>query len=249
MEAREKVYLAIFLACWLCKFVLPGEDVDLIRPSTFKVASMKATGRHFCLVVSVLASIYNVFREISTTSDLSTCIATFLIHHVYGWLANNFGTHYISKRNSYLKMTIYLRFLHWPKLFLRFLIDTSIPKEQFEGLLKSIDRVKELESFFPSSMLSYYQVKELEKLRGELDNSLTFEKEATSKFSSSQIELIRVNEELKELNAKKERLVSSLEGVEKELQNRKIDVSRIQEKISNFENTLVHGEVEEQALQ
>ncbi|KAK4389546.1 hypothetical protein Sango_2291600 [Sesamum angolense] len=36
---KEEVYLAAYLACWLCLFVLPGNDVNSIRPSTFKMAS------------------------------------------------------------------------------------------------------------------------------------------------------------------------------------------------------------------
>ncbi|KAK4385682.1 hypothetical protein Sango_2692200 [Sesamum angolense] len=39
---REEVYLAAYFACWLCVFVLPGKDVNFIRPSTFKMASFMA---------------------------------------------------------------------------------------------------------------------------------------------------------------------------------------------------------------
>ncbi|KAF2286851.1 hypothetical protein GH714_033143 [Hevea brasiliensis] len=49
-------------------------------------------------------------------------------------------------------------------------IDTSIPKERFEGLLKNIDRVSQLESSFPSSISLDCQVKKLNKLKEELDN-------------------------------------------------------------------------------
>ncbi|KAL0444701.1 UNVERIFIED_CONTAM: hypothetical protein Slati_2192800 [Sesamum latifolium] len=42
---KEEVYLAAYLACWLCTFVLPNKDVNSIRPSTFKMASMMASGR------------------------------------------------------------------------------------------------------------------------------------------------------------------------------------------------------------
>ncbi|KAI5312470.1 hypothetical protein L3X38_041643 [Prunus dulcis] len=38
-EDIDRSYLAAFLACWLCKFVFPKDDVTLIRPGVFKVAS------------------------------------------------------------------------------------------------------------------------------------------------------------------------------------------------------------------
>ncbi|KAL0446360.1 UNVERIFIED_CONTAM: hypothetical protein Slati_1763900 [Sesamum latifolium] len=41
---KEEVYLAAYLACWLCTFVLLGNDVNSIHPSTFKMASMMASG-------------------------------------------------------------------------------------------------------------------------------------------------------------------------------------------------------------
>ncbi|KAL0451373.1 UNVERIFIED_CONTAM: hypothetical protein Slati_1115400 [Sesamum latifolium] len=55
---KEEVYLAAYLACWLCTFVLPGKDVNSIRPSTFKMASMMVNGRRVSLAIPVLASIY-----------------------------------------------------------------------------------------------------------------------------------------------------------------------------------------------
>ena len=47
----KETYLAVFLACWLCKFVLPCGGVNLIRPRVFKVASRMAQGETFSLVV------------------------------------------------------------------------------------------------------------------------------------------------------------------------------------------------------
>ena len=38
----KETYLAVFLACWLCKFVLPWGVVNLIRPGVFKIASRMA---------------------------------------------------------------------------------------------------------------------------------------------------------------------------------------------------------------
>ncbi|KAF2290306.1 hypothetical protein GH714_010135 [Hevea brasiliensis] len=85
VEAHEEIYQAAFLNYGLYKFVLSYKEVDLIRPSTFKVASMMAIGRRSYLAVPILASIYNGLREISTSSDLSTCLATSPVHFVYGW--------------------------------------------------------------------------------------------------------------------------------------------------------------------
>ncbi|KAL0455730.1 UNVERIFIED_CONTAM: hypothetical protein Slati_0912200 [Sesamum latifolium] len=55
---KEEVYLAAYLACWLCTFVLPDKDVNSIRPSTFKMASMMASDRRVSLGIPILASIY-----------------------------------------------------------------------------------------------------------------------------------------------------------------------------------------------
>ena len=49
----KKTYLATFLACWLCKFVLSWGGVNLIRPRVFKVASRMAQDETFSLVVPV----------------------------------------------------------------------------------------------------------------------------------------------------------------------------------------------------
>ncbi|KAL0304920.1 UNVERIFIED_CONTAM: hypothetical protein Sangu_3060800 [Sesamum angustifolium] len=55
---KEEVYLAAYLACWLCLFVLPGNDVNSIRPSTFKMTSLMANGRRVNLTIPVLATCY-----------------------------------------------------------------------------------------------------------------------------------------------------------------------------------------------
>ncbi|KAL0307058.1 UNVERIFIED_CONTAM: hypothetical protein Sradi_6123100 [Sesamum radiatum] len=64
---KEEVYLAAYLACWLCLFVLPGNDVNSIRPSTFKMASLMANGRRVNLAIPVLASIYEGLNTIATS--------------------------------------------------------------------------------------------------------------------------------------------------------------------------------------
>ncbi|KAI3446918.1 hypothetical protein Pfo_003583 [Paulownia fortunei] len=42
-SSREETHLAAYLACWLCTFVLPSDDINLIRSSTFKMASIMAS--------------------------------------------------------------------------------------------------------------------------------------------------------------------------------------------------------------
>ncbi|KAL0444121.1 UNVERIFIED_CONTAM: hypothetical protein Slati_2134800 [Sesamum latifolium] len=90
----EKVYLAAYLACWLCTFVLPGKDVNSIRPSTFKMASMTASGRRVSLAIPVLASIYEGLNTIATSSRPVYTSPSFPVHFVYAWLAFYFKTHY-----------------------------------------------------------------------------------------------------------------------------------------------------------
>ena len=66
----KETYLAAFLACWLCKFVLPWGSVNLIRHGVFKVASRMAQGETFSLTIPALASIYNGLNEIACSSKM-----------------------------------------------------------------------------------------------------------------------------------------------------------------------------------
>ncbi|CAL8168348.1 unnamed protein product [Prunus armeniaca] len=95
-EDMEKSYLAAFLACWLCKFVFPKDDVTLIRPGVFKVASRMAHGVSFGLAVPVLASIYKGLNNISSADDPGICTTVLPFHYVYGWLGEYFDTHFTS---------------------------------------------------------------------------------------------------------------------------------------------------------
>ena len=65
---RDGTHLAAFLDCWLCVFVLPTSEVNIIRLGTFKVASFLAKGRAHSLAVPVLASIYRGLNSISESS-------------------------------------------------------------------------------------------------------------------------------------------------------------------------------------
>ena len=104
----KETYLAAFLACWLCKFVLPWRIVNLIRPGVFKVASKMAQGETISLVVPVLANIYNGLNEIACSSKPRTNASIFPIHFLYGWLGEYFDTHFISPSwNHPARMTYY----------------------------------------------------------------------------------------------------------------------------------------------
>ena len=92
---QDEIYLAAFLSCWLCKFVLPIGTPNLIRPSTFKIASMMSVGEGFCSAVPVLSKIYNGLHEISTATDLKKCNACFPAHYLYSWIAAKYDTHFI----------------------------------------------------------------------------------------------------------------------------------------------------------
>uniref|UniRef100_M1DUR1 Aminotransferase-like plant mobile domain-containing protein n=1 Tax=Solanum tuberosum TaxID=4113 RepID=M1DUR1_SOLTU len=91
---RDETYLAAFLTCWLCKFVLPNKKADCIRACVFKVSSLMAHGEIFSLAVPVLASIYRGLRDISTSSNLGACNTLLPFHYVYGWIGEYFETNF-----------------------------------------------------------------------------------------------------------------------------------------------------------
>ncbi|CAL2238586.1 unnamed protein product [Prunus armeniaca] len=108
-EDMERSYLATFLACWLCKFVFPKDDVTLIRAGVFKVASRMVHGVSFGLAVPALASIYKGLNDISSTDDPRNCTTVLPFHYVYGWLGEYFDTHFTS--SSKKSIPIMARFL------------------------------------------------------------------------------------------------------------------------------------------
>ena len=65
---RDETHLVGFLAYWLCVFVLPTSEMNIIRPGTFKIASFLAKGRAYSLAVLTLASIYRGLNSISESS-------------------------------------------------------------------------------------------------------------------------------------------------------------------------------------
>ncbi|KAL0352215.1 UNVERIFIED_CONTAM: hypothetical protein Scaly_1610200 [Sesamum calycinum] len=103
---KEEVYLAAYLACWLCMFVLPGKDVNSIRPSTFKIASLMTNDRRVNLAIPLLESIYEGLNTVVISPKPAGTSHPFPIHFVYAWLACYFKTHYsIWQELCGLKMT------------------------------------------------------------------------------------------------------------------------------------------------
>ncbi|KAM1359913.1 hypothetical protein ACFX2F_046825 [Malus domestica] len=68
-EHVEQSYLADFLACWLCKFVFPKDDVNFIHHRVFKLASKIGAGESFSLVIMVLAIIYDRLSVVSNSTS------------------------------------------------------------------------------------------------------------------------------------------------------------------------------------
>ncbi|KAJ8423973.1 hypothetical protein Cgig2_008748 [Carnegiea gigantea] len=90
---RTETFLAAFLSCWLCTFILPVRDAGCIRPGTFSIASLMASGVGCCLPTAVLASIYKGLNELSRSSHPGRGGGHFPTHFLYAWLAKNFDVY------------------------------------------------------------------------------------------------------------------------------------------------------------
>ncbi|KAL3502694.1 hypothetical protein ACH5RR_037143 [Cinchona calisaya] len=99
--SRDETYLAAFLSCWICKFLLPRHKIGHIRPSVFKVASLMACGQKFSLAVPVLSSIYNGLNEVVHSSKLRESTAVFPIHYLYAWIAHYFDAYHMHGKYNY----------------------------------------------------------------------------------------------------------------------------------------------------
>jgi len=90
---RTETFLAAFLSCWLCTFILPVRDAGCIRPGTFSIASLMASGVGYCLPTAILASVYKGLSELSRSSHPSRGGGHFFAHFLYAWLAKNFDAY------------------------------------------------------------------------------------------------------------------------------------------------------------
>ena len=94
-EKRESTYLAAFLSCWLCAFVLPETGEKFIHPRTCEVTSLMASGTTFSLAIHVLANIYRGLNGITKTAKPSHSRSFFSRHYLHEWLTHYFKTHYV----------------------------------------------------------------------------------------------------------------------------------------------------------
>ncbi|KAJ8434134.1 hypothetical protein Cgig2_000854 [Carnegiea gigantea] len=92
--------LAIFLAFWLSRFVLPYHN-EVIRPKTFVMASLMAKGQKISLTPTVLGYIYYGLGQVTSHPNnpgrANPCSP---IHYVVGWLAEVFSTLYVHRLDS-----------------------------------------------------------------------------------------------------------------------------------------------------
>ncbi|KAL0298438.1 UNVERIFIED_CONTAM: hypothetical protein Sradi_6503600 [Sesamum radiatum] len=97
VDIRDETYVAAFLSYWLCSFVLPYIKAGKVRALSFKVASRMGHAECFSLVVPILTSIYQGFRNMSTSANLFESLVIFPIYYVYGWIGRYFQTHFPPK--------------------------------------------------------------------------------------------------------------------------------------------------------
>jgi len=82
--------LVAFLAFWLSRFILP-HDKEVIRPETFVMASLMASGQRVSLTPTVLGYIYHGLGDAASNPDYPGKANTiFPIHYIIGWLAELF---------------------------------------------------------------------------------------------------------------------------------------------------------------
>ena len=75
------------------QYTVPIKDWSSIRPSTFKIASLMASGEVFGLAVPILASIYRGLNIIFNNPVPSKSSNGFAVHYVYAWIAHFFKSH------------------------------------------------------------------------------------------------------------------------------------------------------------
>ncbi|KAJ8438123.1 hypothetical protein Cgig2_033002 [Carnegiea gigantea] len=95
-----ETFLAAFLSCWLCIFILTVRDADCICPGTSSFASLMASGVGYCLPTAILANIYKGFNEISRSSHPGRGGGYFPTHFLYAWLAKNFDVYELAGEAS-----------------------------------------------------------------------------------------------------------------------------------------------------
>ncbi|PHT55431.1 hypothetical protein CQW23_03917 [Capsicum baccatum] len=149
---REEMNLATFLACWICKFVLPIKKLDHICPSVFKIASLMA---HRERIVGErmtrnfdLSGARHLFQNINICSipTLSMLQPKELFIANNGELSTSWNDYFISLRLSYITLWCDDHFVmepHSPYKFSRqFRFVQDLPenfiKGPYDGTLKEL---------------------------------------------------------------------------------------------------------------
>ncbi|KAJ8425547.1 hypothetical protein Cgig2_032884 [Carnegiea gigantea] len=102
---RTDTFLAAFLSCCLCTFILPVRDTSCIGLNTFSITSFMALGVGYCLSTTIIASIYKGLKEISHSSHPDCGGGHFSAHFFYAWSTKNFDTYdLVSEASSSLGM-------------------------------------------------------------------------------------------------------------------------------------------------
>ncbi|GAA0144576.1 hypothetical protein LIER_04990 [Lithospermum erythrorhizon] len=83
IDLDEEVYCAVFLACWLCVFVLPAESLDLIRASVFKMASFMANCLRVILHLLFLLAFIGVYLRYSLLITPPLLRSIFPAHYLW----------------------------------------------------------------------------------------------------------------------------------------------------------------------
>ncbi|KAL0907464.1 hypothetical protein M5K25_021877 [Dendrobium thyrsiflorum] len=81
----EDLFLAGFLATWICTFVLPLRT-GFVRYSALLAASQLSQGQHLSLAPAVLSRIYRSLRTASEASSLELRDLALPWHYLYGWI-------------------------------------------------------------------------------------------------------------------------------------------------------------------
>ena len=66
--------------------MLPSEDLNTIRPGTFKVVSLMAISRPFSLAIPILISLYRGLNKLARSPIVGSSKACVPMHYVYALL-------------------------------------------------------------------------------------------------------------------------------------------------------------------
>lgn len=65
--------------------MIPSQPERVIRPSTFIMAGLLATGHHISLTILAIANIFRCMLVLSTSRDPSFCDEVIPFYYIHGW--------------------------------------------------------------------------------------------------------------------------------------------------------------------